>query len=358
MTDRLEGRRARAWANVVAAVPEATALLVTSLINVRYLTGFTGSNGILLLAPDAVLLGTDGRYVTQAGTECPGLPLLIDRETLPAVAHAAAQRGGPLAIEAEHLSVAGLRTLLETVPDLRETSGLVEECRIVKDIDEMALIAEACRISDEALADVLPTIRAGETERAIARRLEAAMYARGADALSFETIVGGGPHSAIPHHTPTDRPLATGDLLVIDFGAERAGYHADETRTFVIGAPADWQVDLHALVLAAQEAGRLAATAGADLVEVDWAARGVIDAAGRGAEFGHGLGHGVGLQIHEAPFFSTRAKGMLLRGSPVTIEPGVYLPERGGVRIEDTVSVTEGACIPLTTTDRGLLVLG
>ena len=359
MTEPYARRRERAWERVAENAPDAEALLVTSLVNIRYLTGFSGSNAVLLLTGDQALLGTDGRYVVQATQECPGLELLIDRETLGAVAGSCAARGaGPVAVESEHLSLAQYRDLASTLPAIRETTGLVEGCRIVKDAAELELISRACRISDEALVDTLPTIRAGDSERAIARRLEAAMFARGADAISFDTIVAVGPNSAIPHHSPTDREIRPGDFLLIDFGAAVGGYHADETRTFVLGHAAEWQRELHALVLAAQESGRGAALAGADLAHVDGAARDVIEAAGHGRDFGHGLGHGVGLQIHEAPFMSARATGMLLCGSPVTIEPGVYLPERGGVRIEDTVSVTEGPCIPLTSTERGLLVLG
>lgn len=359
MNTRFDLRRERAWERVREAAPDAEGFLVTSLVNIRYLTGFTGSNAVLMMGPAHATLGTDARYVIQASQECPDLEQLIDRDTLSAVAHSwAGSAGGPLAVESEHLSLAQYRSLATEVPQLRETLQIVEHCRVVKDAAEIDLIAQACRISDEALADVIATVREGDTERAIARRLEAAMFARGADAISFDTIVASGPNSAIPHHSPTDRPLAKGEFLLIDFGAAVGGYHADETRTFVLGAPDEWQKEVHALVRSAQECARVAATAGADLAAVDRAARGVIESAGRGEEFGHGLGHGVGLQIHEAPFMSARATGMLLAGSPVTIEPGVYLPERGGVRIEDTVAVTEGPCIPLTTTDRELLVLG
>jgi len=364
MSDRHEARRQLVWEALCAHVPDATAFVVTSLPNIRYLSGFSGSNAVLLLSADGSVLGTDGRYVTQAGAECPDLPLVVDRVTLPAVVtrwcHPAA---GVLAIEADHLSLSAFREVDAIVGDsractLHETRGLVEGIRVVKDELERDLIAEACRISDEALAAVVSEVRVGDTEREIARRLEFEMYARGADAISFETIVGGGPHSAIPHHVPTDRPLEAGDFLLIDFGAEVGGYHADETRTFVMGRPQDWQVETHALVLAAQEAGRTAARTGAELAQVDRAARSVIETAGLGDNFGHGLGHGVGLEIHEAPFFSARSEGMLHDGSPVTVEPGVYFPGRGGVRIEDTVLVVDGPPVPFTTTERGLVALG
>lgn len=351
-------RRSRAWSQVREACPGAEGFLVTSLANVRYLTGFTGSNGVLLLTEDAAVLGTDGRYVVQGAEQCPDLPLHVDRATVVALASAWAGRG-PLAVEADHLTVSAWRDVEAALggPAL-ETRGLVESGRSVKDAEELAFIERACAISDAALASILPRVAAGTTERQIARWLEAAMFEHGADELSFATIVAGGPHSAKPHHEPGDRPLETGDFLLIDFGAAVGGYHADQTRTFVLGTPAAWQTEIHAVVTQAQEAGRSAAVAGAELVAVDAAARSIVTEAGYGDCFDHGLGHGVGLEIHEAPFFSTRATGILPAGSPVTIEPGIYLPGRGGVRIEDTIVVGEGPSRSLTRSRRDLVVLG
>ena len=353
-----ERRRSIVLDRLRAEAPAAGAILVTSLVNVRYLTGFTGSNGVLLLGFDETLLGTDGRYTVQAGEQCADLPVVLDRLTLPAVMGRWDGRA-PLAIEADHLSVTDLRGLeASAAAPLVETSGVVEGARVHKDSDELDAIERACAISDAALQAVLPRVRVGVSERDIARWLEAEMFAHGADELSFDTIVAGGPHSAKPHHEPTTRPLESGDLLLIDFGAAVDGYHADETRTFVVGEAADWQREIHSVVARAQEAGRDAAIAGADLRAVDAAARDVITEAGYGDYFDHGLGHGVGLEIHEAPFFSARAKGMLPAGSPVTIEPGIYLPGRGGVRIEDTVVVGEGPSRPLTASQRDLVALG
>ena len=353
-------RRERAWEQLIAQAPTASALLVTSLANVRYLTGFTGSNAVLLLQESAALLGTDGRYAVQAGEQCPDLRVHLDRVTLPAMAEIWRRAaGGALAVEAAHLSVGDLRTL-EAVLDESplETSGIVEACRVHKDAEEIALIERACAVSDAALQAILPRVREGITEREIARWLEAEMFARGADELSFETIVAGGPNSAKPHHEPSTRPLERGDLLLIDFGAAVGGYHADETRTFVVGGAADWQREIHTVVAQAQEAGRAAARAGAPLLDVDTAARAVVADAGFGAHFDHGLGHGVGLEIHEAPFLSSRATGRLPADSPVTIEPGIYLPGRGGVRIEDTILVGEGPSRSLTSSPRDLVALG
>lgn len=355
-----EGRRARAWSELLRVHPEVVGLLVTDPINVRYLCGFTGSNGALLLLGDRAVLGTDGRYVLQAAEESPDLEHVIDRATVAALARTWLSTGRTsLAVEADHLTVAGLRDLEAALGERpTETRGVIEAGRIVKEPGELELIRQACAISEAALTEVVATVRVGETERQIARRLEAAMFDHGADRLSFDTIVAVGPHSAIPHHSPTDRPVQDGDFLLIDFGADVAGYHADETRTFVVGKPDDWQREIHAIVQEAQRVGREAAVAGAELSAVDLAARSVIVDAGFGEQFGHGLGHGVGLAIHEAPFLSARATGMLLADSPVTVEPGVYVAGRGGVRIEDTVLITQGPCVSMTTVDRALVELG
>lgn len=339
------------------------ALLVTYLTNVRYLSGFSGSNGAVLVARDVHddRLITDFRYITQAASECPGIDVVVERAVdAGGAAHAVAIGAARLGFEAERMTVAaheGLRAAHRDL-DLVPTAGLVESLRRTKDDDELAALAEACRISDAALADLLPQVRVGMTERQVARLLDALMLDHGAEAVSFDTIVAAGPNSAIPHHRPTDRPIGAGDLLKIDFGALHAGYHADETRTFVVGAePEPWQRELHALVARAQQAGVDALAVGAELRDVDHAARSVIAAAGHAEHFGHGLGHGVGLDIHEAPMIGYSAAGILGDRTPVTVEPGVYLPGRGGVRIEDTLVVRADGPVSLTTTMRELLVL-
>lgn len=339
------------------------ALLVTYLTNVRYLSGFTGSNGAVLVAREASgdRLVTDFRYITQAAAECAGLEVVVERDVAAGgTAHAVALGAVRVAFEAAHLTVAAHSSLVEAHRDLDlvPSTGVVEDLRREKDDAELALLAEACRISDAALADLLPQVRVGLTERQVARRLDALMLDHGAEAVSFETIVASGPNSAIPHHSPTDRALVAGDLLKIDFGAAYAGYHADETRTFVVGAePEPWQRELHALVARAQQSGVDALAVGAELRDVDHAARSIIAAAGHAEHFGHGLGHGVGLDIHEAPMIGYSAAGILGDRTPVTVEPGVYLPGRGGVRIEDTLVVRADGPVSLTTTTRELLVL-
>lgn len=337
------------------------ALLVTSLVNVRYLTGFTGSSAAaLVLADGSTTLATDGRYQDQATEECPGVGLVVTR-TGPAdlLAHATAVGAGRVGFEDQQLSVAAHRALADAFSGaLVAQEPVVEELREAKDAAEVAALREACRVTDQALAVVLPDIRVGRTEREIALDLEVAMRRLGAEAVAFDSIVAGGPHSAIPHHSPTDRPLVRGDLLKIDFGARVAGYHADETRTFIVGAePAGWQVEMHAAVAQAQTAG--VAALGVDVAgtDVDAAARAVLVDAGLADHFTHGLGHGVGLEIHEAPFLGPTTADRLRAAVPVTVEPGVYLPGRGGVRIEDTLLVGDNGTESLTQTPRELVVL-
>lgn len=350
---------------VRALLPDlgADALLVTYTANVTYLSGFTGSNGAVLVGREPRLdrLATDFRYLTQVATQCPDLEVVNARAVVEGLtAYAGAAGLAHLGFEASHLSVAAHAAATAEHRDLVlvPTDGLVEGLRSVKDDAELAALAEACRLSDVALAALLPEIRVGQTERQVARRLEWLMLEAGADAISFESIVASGPHSAIPHHSPTDRPIERGDLLKIDFGALHAGYHADETRTFVVAAdPEPWQVELHALVARAQQAGIDALGVGVEVRDVDHAARSVIAAAGHAEHFGHGLGHGVGLDIHEAPLIGHSSTGILGDRTPVTVEPGVYLPGRGGVRIEDTLVVRTGGPVSLTTTTRDLLVL-
>ena len=233
----------------------------------------------------------------------------------------------------------------------------VEELRTVKDPSEIELLATACRISCQAVADVFSLIRPGLTERQLAAALDARMAALGAERPAFDTIVASGPNGAIPHHAPTDRPVRRGDLITMDFGALYGGYHADMTRTVALGEPAGWQREIYELVAAAQRAGLDAARPDADVADVDAAARDLIRDAGHGDHFQHGLGHGVGLEIHEAPAIGYGRTGKLASRVPVTVEPGVYLPGRGGVRIEDVLVVGAGGAGLLTTTTRELLVL-
>jgi Xaa-Pro aminopeptidase len=353
----------------------ADAALITGLPNVRYLTGMVSSNAALLLpAAGRAVLATDSRYEEAARRDCPDLDLVIDRLIEPALATLAAERGvAVLAFEAQEMTVERHQELASLAggPALLVPLGrMIEEERMVKDEDEIALLARACAITGEAFESVLPKVTAGRTEREFATALERAMIDLGAEALAFDTIVASGPNGAIPHHVPGDRAFAPGDLITVDCGARFGGYHADMTRTVALGEPAAWQREIYEIVATAQRAGVAAATVGTDVSTVDAAARDLIAAAGHGGDFGHGLGHGVGLEVHEAPTIGYGRTGTLGDRVPVTVEPGIYLPGRGGVRIEDTLVVRSpgsaradtdagaaGSHQMLTTTTRDLLVL-
>ncbi|RZS43182.1 Xaa-Pro dipeptidase [Herbihabitans rhizosphaerae] len=347
------------------------ALLVVNLLNVRYLTGFTGSNAALLVratdhagAEDGTIFCTDGRYLTQAGRQVPDLQQVIERQSAEALATRAGKDTaayGRTGFESQHVTVDGLDVLGSAAEgvELVRAPGLVERLRQVKDDAEVEALRMACAAADRALAGLVRhgSLRPGRTEREVARELEDQMLDHGAAKPAFETIVAAGANSSIPHHRPTDAPLRVGDFVKMDFGAVVDGYHSDMTRTVVIGQPADWQREIYDLVAAAQAAGRAALRVGAGVREVDAASREVIENAGYGEQFLHGLGHGVGLDIHEAPALSKTGDGRLAAGMAVTVEPGVYLAGKGGVRIEDTLVVREGDPELLTLTTKQLVVV-
>ncbi|WP_066903796.1 M24 family metallopeptidase [Millisia brevis] len=344
------------------ATQRATRILVTDLTNIRYLTGFTGSNAALLIdaaGDEKSVICTDGRYLTQIAAEVPDLPLVWARDCAPRLLNEAG--AGPILIEDHAVTVAQWQRwqTIRSDIELVAATGTVAALREVKDAGEIDHLRRACAIGDQALAEMLESgeIAVGRSERAIARALEFRMLELGAEDRSFESIVAGGPNSAIPHHQPADRVLVGGDLLTLDFGALVAGYHSDMTRTLAIGEPAQWQREIYELVAEAAAAGRKALVAGAGVVEVDNAAREVITEAGYEDNFVHGLGHGVGLEIHEAPGIGAQGTGTLLCDAVVTVEPGVYLSGRGGVRIEDTLVVRPDGPELLTHTTRDLIVV-
>jgi Xaa-Pro aminopeptidase len=316
-------------------------------------------------APPGAVLATDSRYAGTARQACPDLEILIERAIEPALARVAATRGvRRLAFESHEMTVERYQAFAAQVPgtELVALGRAVEEIRMAKDEQEIALLARACEITSRAFEQIVPLIRPGVTERELAISLERAMTDLGADGLAFDTIVASGPNGAIPHHVPSGRPFEAGDMITVDCGAQYQGYHADMTRTVVLGQPAPWQQTIYALVAAAQAAGIGAAVPGADVRAVDAAARDLIAGAGHGEHFQHGLGHGVGLEVHEAPIMGYGRTGRLGDRVPITVEPGIYLPGQGGVRIEDTLVVRAGTgtAAPqelLTTTTRELLVL-
>lgn len=345
----------------------ACALLVSDEANVRWLTGLSSSNAAVLLRGDATILVTDSRYAGSA-VAVPKVQLTIARDTNREALLAGRTLGGvaddqiQVAYESDCLSAAEAQRL-STDPELGTlklipTRGLIAQLRTVKDSAELAMIRKACEISTAALASLIDQIRVGMSELTIARTLEYELAAHGADDRAFPTIAATGPNSATPHHHPTSRPVGRGEILKLDFGAMVGGYHADCTRTFVVGAAAtDRQIEVHQLVQQAAAAGRAALSSGVAIADVDTAARSVIAAHGLGENFSHGLGHGIGLEIHEPPLLSGATAGTLTPGNVVTIEPGVYLPTEFGVRIEDTCVVTDGHAQVLTDFPRELIVI-
>ena len=336
------------------------AVLVTALANVRYLTGFTGSNGALLLARDAAVFLTDGRYIQQSRLEVPDLDRVISSEGFDGeiAAHLERLGIGRLAVEASSMTLAAHRRLAErTDAELVPLEGVVEHGRRAKDGDELEALRRAQAVTDEAFEEIVGSIEVGMSEQSLASLLEAALRRDGAHGLAFDPIVAFGECAAEPHHAPSHRFLEEGDVIKLDFGARWDGYHADMTRTIAFGAPAAELRKIHDVVREAQQAGIDAVRAGAVTGAVDAAARAVIADAGYGDRFTHGLGHGVGLETHEGPWLRPNGDEELPVGAVVTVEPGIYVAGLGGVRVEDMVEVTDDGCRVLGSSTRELIEL-
>ena len=341
---------------------EVDALVVTTLANVRYLTGFAGSAGVLTVTRDAALLTTDGRYRTQSAeqVERAGAAPQVDITIGPVAeqrkaAQAAARRHRPppggIGLEADNVSWTAQRTWADLLGGDRlvATSNAVEALREGKDAAEIARMERAAAIADAALFDALPLMSQGVTEEHFALELDTAMRRDGAESTAFETIVAAGENSAKPHHHPGGRRIAQGDPVVVDFGATFEGYRSDMTRTFCVDEEPEGELArIFDVVRTSQAAGAEAVRPGISVKEVDDVCRQIIADAGWADRFEHGTGHGVGLDIHEAPTVSQLGTAILAPGFVVTVEPGVYVPGHGGVRVEDTLVVTEDGARPLT----------
>jgi len=345
------------------------ALLISQPENLRYLSGFTGREGYLLITAERAVLATDSRYVEQASWQAPlfevvlvvGEPeqtfeLLLDRLFLAEkedAEHSETMLLGPgsaplprLGFEADSLSFATYRRLEPIAErrslDLVPTSGLVEELRMVKDDGELREIEKAVAVTDEAYAHLLNVLRPGMTEKEAAWEIEKYEREHGAEAVAFDIIVASGPQAALPHAEPSDKPIVQGETIVIDMGARANGYNSDLTRTICLGTPPDELRRIYEVVLNAQEAALAGIQAGMTGAAADALARQVIESAGYGEAFGHSLGHGLGLAVHEMPGLRRQSAQILRDGMVFTVEPGIYLPGRGGVRIEDTVVLENG----------------
>ncbi len=361
LADTRFATRRRALASKLAA-QRIDSILVTSPIHVRYLTGFTGSNGALLLHKDlSARMCTDGRYTTQIGEEVPDIEAMIERASATALL-ATVEGDRRVAFEASQTTVAQLDALREAAGEdvqLIPVTGVVESIRLHKDPFEQDRLREVAAVASQAFEDLLSAgeLAEGRSERQVAADLEYRMRMLGAERPSFDTIVASGPNSAKPHHGAGDRIIQRGDLVTIDFGAHARGFNSDMTRTIVMGDAGEFETEIYDIVLRAQLAGVEAAYTGTKLVDIDHACRSIIEDAGYGDYFVHSTGHGIGLEVHEAPAAAKTATGVLEEGSTLTIEPGIYVPGRGGVRIEDTLIITAGAPEIITKVGKDLRVV-
>jgi Xaa-Pro aminopeptidase len=332
------------------------ALIVTKPVNVVWLTGFTGSNATVIVSPEGLTLITDGRYQVQADRQLTAASVTADvvitRE--PAEPLALATRSADnVGLESEHVTWAFQRRVTDWLgrPPV-PTASLLERLRQIKDPGELERLRHAAQLADRALAANVGLLGQRMTEAEVARSLERTMVDLGADDLSFASIVAAGPNSALPHATPSDRMIDDGDLVVIDFGAKVDGYGSDMTRTFLVGSCSAEQRRIYDAVAEAQAAGVAAVRAGVAELAVDEACRSVLEGHDLADAFVHGTGHGIGLEIHEQPMLSAKSTGSLAAGMVVTVEPGVYVPGLGGVRVEDAVVVAETGCEPITNSPK------
>lgn len=339
---------------------ELGAFLSVHPANVRYLTGFTGNSGFLLVGPGGAGLVTDFRYREQAEDEVPDdLPVWIHEDGWGEEVGARLRDvagDGEVGFESDRVTVRDRHRLAEAAPEARWSgvTGLVEELRARKSEDEVDRVRRAARMGDRVLEAFLGEVEEGATEADLAAELDYRLRLEGSEGVAFDTIVAAGPRSARPHARPSRRPLREGDLLLVDFGARAEGYCSDMTRVFCLGSPAEWQRTLHRSVLRAQQAALEVVEPGVAAADVDAAARESLEEDGLGEHFGHSTGHGVGLEVHESPGLSGRSEDRLREGHVVTVEPGAYLEGRGGVRIEDDVVVRPDGPEVLTRFPRDL----
>ena len=328
-------------------------LLVSDLINMSYVSGFTGDNGLLCVGDDLQHLVTDGRFETQAPREAPDFEVLIAPKSLSdsAVELLRGVRAQRVGFEADHLTFSCYQDLQKKLKPVKlvPTRGLVGQLRMVKDAHEIALIREAVLTADRAYERIRPRLRPGRRERAVAVEIERLLRSEGAAKPAFDTICASGPNAAMPHATPTERQFQDRDLVKLDFGAQRQRYCSDLTRTVCLGKPTTRQRRVYNTVRTAQLKAIEAVRPGVKASKVDRAARRHIEEKGFGKLFKHGLGHGVGLQVHERPRVGRTSDDVLQPGMVITIEPGIYIEDWGGVRLEDMVLVTEDGCEVLTT---------
>ncbi len=359
MSENIFLRRITNLRNAIADL-NVDGIWVSNLLNVRYLSGFTGSAGSCLITRNTLAFFTDGRYIEQSQQEVKNFKRYINN-----VSHLKnAEMNGliptdiKLAFEADFVSVNLYNTMKNLFPNVTwvKTSKVVEEIASVKDESEISAIKTAVEITDKAYAEILEMIRPGVTEKTIANEL-IFRYHKYGDGEGYSPIVASGPNSALPHATPSDREFKNGDFIVIDTGAKYAGYCADMTRTPIVGKATEKQKEIYQIVKKAQEEGVNGVKAGMPCKDADSLTRDVIEAAGYGEAYSHSTGHGIGLEIHTMPRLSQMSNDILKENNIVTIEPGIYLPDLGGVRIEDDVIIKKDGCEVLNKTTKELIEL-
>ena len=361
MPDRAPAATRRSRLRALLRRSGVDVLLILDLKNIRYLTGFSGSDGALLVGAGKPTLLVDGRYTTQAAGEAPGTRVVLYREKAAGIADALSAGGyGHVGFEPSVMTVDVFGALRRKARKVRwkPHPSALGSIRAVQDSVELGHIRRAIRIAAGALRSALAGFRPGVCERDIALELDYEMRKRGAEAPSFDTIVASGPNSALPHARPGRRKIRPGDFVVVDYGAVSGGYHSDETCTFAVGRAGRRHRALYTVVKEAHDRALETVRPGVACRDVDAAARAVIEKAGYGPRFTHGTGHGLGLDVHEAPRLSALSEAVLEEGMVITIEPGIYLPGSCGIRIEDTVLVTRDGFRVLTEFSKELQVIG
>lgn len=338
-------------------------VLITSDVNRRYFTGMKSSAGVVLAFRKKAYLLIDFRYIEKARETVTAAEVIEAKKLYPQIQKILKAHGARnMAIEAANVTVSGLnkmKKLLKSV-DIIETDALsnaINKLRMIKDDEEIACIKKAQEIAESAFEELLGFIKVGVTEREIAQELDRLMMKKGAEGISFDTIALAGENTSMPHGVPSDKAVQEGEFVLMDFGAVYNGYHSDMTRTVCVGKPTDEMTEIYNIVLNAQEAALEAAHAGMTGQELDVVARNIISEAGYGKYFGHSLGHGVGLEIHELPNAAPYYKKPLAAGAVVTVEPGIYIAGKFGVRIEDFVILTENGCVNLTKCAKNIISL-
>lgn len=348
---------------LIAQLDGVDCALIASDINRRYFTGMKSSDGTVLIFRGKTYLIIDFRYIEKARASVQCAEVIEQKKLFPQIQELLARHGAKvMAIESETMTVKSLNSYRHFFPELKiddsdRLSNEISKLRMIKDEEELACIRKAQEIAEKSLDELLPFIRPGRTEREVALELNRLMFENGAEDLSFETIVLAGTNTSMPHGVPSDKRIEDGEFVLMDFGAVWNGYHSDMTRTVCVGEPSEEMKKVYEIVLEAQQAGLDAARAGMTGQELDRISREIIEAAGYGANFGHSLGHGVGLEIHEKPNASPGYKLPLPAGAVVTVEPGIYIAGKFGVRIEDFVILTENGNVDLTKSAKNIISL-